>query len=409
MLMILLHPQRAVGLLQPFRPHLRRLVTTLAFTPESILAQPIASDANERVKTMKSLQAKKNREALGLVLLEGHRQVIDALAAGHVPAQVLLTERAARHAPLCGRLMEALTSASTSAQPGPSVHSVTEAVMDRLADTVQSQGVLASFPRPAQPLLSPARPTLRASPLILLLDRLADPGNVGTLLRTAFGLGADGVVVAGGCDAWSPKVLRASMGCGLQFPVVEAAWGAEGGDGGGVEEVLLAAIRTTAPSTRSTPPTLITTKTKTKTPSKTTAPASRWQVVLAVADPKAQPYTSVDLSRPTVMIIGSEADGISPHAETLAARLSVLLTAGEGQGHEQDQGEGEDQEHEHGQEHGHEQEQQEQQGRGQGRSEGEVQGVDCVRVHIPTVRMLESLNAAVAGTILLAEAARQRG
>ena len=177
-------------------------------TTKSILSQPvIASDANERVKMLKSLMLKKKRDALDLVLLEGHRQIIDAIASGLVPTQVLLTERALLHAPLSARLVEALQrcpSVGGTVAVAVAVHCVTDSVMDKLADTVHGQGAVASFPRPKRahlpPPLAPGTLPSPGAPLLLLLDRPTDPGNVGTILRTAFGLGADAVVVVEGAS-----------------------------------------------------------------------------------------------------------------------------------------------------------------------------------------------------------------
>jgi len=88
-----------------------------------------------------------------------------------------------------------------------------------LAATETPQGVIGIIRPPrwslSEVIPGPGRPAL-------VLDEVQDPGNVGVLLRTAFGLGASGAVLLKGCaDLWNPKALRASMGASLRFPAVE--------------------------------------------------------------------------------------------------------------------------------------------------------------------------------------------
>ena len=84
-----------------------------------------------------------------------------------------------------------------------------------ISDTVTPQGVLALIPRPIMPP-PPTKPAL-----VLVLDGIADPGNMGTLIRTAAACGVDVAIVLGGCDAWAPKALRSGMGATFKMPIVE--------------------------------------------------------------------------------------------------------------------------------------------------------------------------------------------
>jgi TrmH family RNA methyltransferase len=109
-----------------------------------------------------------------------------------------------------------------SLTPAPRVVPVDSAVMRLLADTETPQGVVAvvAMPAPALPVLDPR------GALLLVLDGLRDPGNVGTLLRAGAAAGCDAVVTTfGSADAYAPKVVRAAMGAHFRLPVVsDVAW-----------------------------------------------------------------------------------------------------------------------------------------------------------------------------------------
>jgi TrmH family RNA methyltransferase len=94
------------------------------------------------------------------------------------------------------------------------LHIVDKKIFDRLADTENSQGILAVCALDYET-------TLDKTKRYVLLDALQDPGNVGTIIRTAAAFGYDGVIVTGGCvDPFSPKVVRASMGAVFQCAIV---------------------------------------------------------------------------------------------------------------------------------------------------------------------------------------------
>lgn len=94
------------------------------------------------------------------------------------------------------------------------LHIVEPKIFNRLADTENSQGILAVC------ALEYER-TICADKRYVLLDALQDPGNVGTIIRTAVAFGYDGVIVTGGCvDPFSPKVVRATMGAIFQCAIV---------------------------------------------------------------------------------------------------------------------------------------------------------------------------------------------
>jgi len=94
---------------------------------------------------------------------------------------------------------------------------VRDSIFNKLADTVNPQGIIAVCKRKQHTLDS-----LKSAGFFLLGENLNDPGNVGTLIRTAAAAGVDGVILtAGSCDVYNPKVLRASTGAAFRMPIVQ--------------------------------------------------------------------------------------------------------------------------------------------------------------------------------------------
>lgn len=193
----------------------------LARLPTRLLStMTISSSSNQQVKLIRSLESKKGREESGLVVLEGFRLINDALQAGIQPHQILVSQSGQR-SPSYGLLQKALSQANIR----PSVcNSVTDDVFRSLSDTVHGQGVVAAFQRPVYSSLQLIEGKKPQKPVIVILDGISDPGNAGTILRSSYGLGASAVIGIQSCDLWAPKVIRASMGCGLRFPVFEESW-----------------------------------------------------------------------------------------------------------------------------------------------------------------------------------------
>jgi TrmH family RNA methyltransferase len=95
---------------------------------------------------------------------------------------------------------------------------VPEDILKKISGMVQSEGVLAEFSMPGQSDLE------KISPL-LVLDCINDPGNLGTLLRTALALGWQGVFIVGeGCDLYNEKALRAARGAHFRLPLRRGSW-----------------------------------------------------------------------------------------------------------------------------------------------------------------------------------------
>ena len=157
----------------------------------------ITSAANPRFKLARALLTRRGRQQQHRLLLEGVRLIEDSTSAGYPPALVLFDPAAAGTlAPVLARARQA--GAETLALEAP--------LMAQLVSTVTPQGVVAVAPWPEVKVV-------RKGGLSLIVDGLQDPGNLGTLLRSAAAAGVDQVILLPGVtDPWAPKVMRAGMG-----------------------------------------------------------------------------------------------------------------------------------------------------------------------------------------------------
>jgi TrmH family RNA methyltransferase len=233
----------------------------------------ITSPHNERIKLVRALQSQaRARRKAGRVALEGVRLVRDAFAAGERPDFVLYTPDA--DAP-DKESVSLLASLREEAIP---CLAVTPEVMAHAADTQTPQGVIAVF----------GMPDLRIPPALSLaldLDGVADPGNLGTMLRTAAAAGVDGVFLAPGCvDPFNPKALRSGMGAHFRVPVASMGWDS--------------------------------------------IAARLGSLAVFLADARADtPYTAVDWRQPAALIVGGEARGAQADARRLATTTITIPMA----------------------------------------------------------------------------------
>lgn len=170
----------------------------------------IKSSANSKLKQFRLLQKKKYRERLALVPLEGVVLVEDALTWGTrmewaVYAGELLTDKGAR-------LLKSL------AEAGVPTFETSPELLQEASGVETSQGIICAAAMRSYTMeevfQSPAR--------LLILDRVQDPGNMGTLFRTALAGGITGIICTKETvDPWNPKVLRASMGAVLKAPFLK--------------------------------------------------------------------------------------------------------------------------------------------------------------------------------------------
>ena len=163
----------------------------------------ITSRDNAGVKYACTLRdSEKQRAAEGLFFAEGPKLCLE-LAKSCTSRTAYATEAAMEKTPALESLRPTL---------------IAPHVAEKLAGTKTSQGVFVLFEQPAPPA-----ERLDTATHILALEGVQDPGNVGTLLRSAAAFGFDGVLLSDGCaSVWAPKTLRASMGAAVRIPVIEA-------------------------------------------------------------------------------------------------------------------------------------------------------------------------------------------
>lgn len=256
----------------------------------------ITSSKNPTIKHLRSLMTSRQaRRHERLFVIEGVRLVEEALkshaeivVAVYNPEQLAATER--------GRALVDQIERERNVHPAPAE------VIAAVSDTATPQGVVMAVRWPELKLM--------ARGMILVLDAVQDPGNVGTLLRSAEATGVSQVIcVTGTVDVYSPKVVRAAMGGHFRLPIVQDV------DWNAVPTLLIDADN-----------------------------------VYAAAAAATMPYYAADWRQPSALIVGNEANGVSEAGLAVATKL----------------------------------------------------------ISIPMTAAVESLNAAVAGSVILFEAQRQR-
>jgi RNA methyltransferase, TrmH family len=219
----------------------------------------VTSASNPRIASARRLRRRSERARSGRLLLEGERVILEALELGVVEDLFVLSDAGAIHA--------AAESASVPAVV------VSEPVMRSLSDTVTPQGAVAVA---RSPVLKVA--ALTSWDLVLVLDAVRDPGNAGTLLRTAAAAGASGVVfTTGSVEAGAPKTVRSSAGALFRVPVAT---------GDGLEEVAALAHKAGA-------------------------------TLVGTAARAARSLYEVDLRGPLALVVGNEAWGLPPERRGL--------------------------------------------------------------------------------------------
>jgi TrmH family RNA methyltransferase len=174
----------------------------------------ITSTRNRRIVEARKLDQRKHRQRQGRFLVEGLQLLHMALDAGARPVEVFYCE---------GQFVgtEAATLLDRFRQTGADLAAVSEHVMQVLSQRDAPQGIVATFALFETPL---QKLQLTGRELVVVLDRLQDPGNLGTLIRTADAVGAGAVVLIEPCvDPFDPKTVRGTMGSLFNVPLVQTA------------------------------------------------------------------------------------------------------------------------------------------------------------------------------------------
>jgi TrmH family RNA methyltransferase len=248
----------------------------------------ITSPTNPRITKLQTLHTTRGRKKSGLFLMEGPHLLEALLDANLLPTEVYYQPDLLQRTREGIALLERVQHSSLAPQQ---LIEVSERVIEAIGEVQTSQGVISVLPLDA---LDPRQIQQRRGPVhrpcLLILDDLADPGNMGTILRTALAADVAAVLLTPNCvDYYSPKVMRAAAGAHISLPVeAHLSW-----------EVIAARVETHC--------------------------AGSPRVLLAEAGSTAI-YYEQDLTLPFALIIGNEAHGPSRMAHVLATqRLSIPL------------------------------------------------------------------------------------
>ena len=169
--------------------------------------ESITSLQNPKVKAYRELvsSAKERREQC-LFVLEGLRLVLDVTRSGRTIKELYFTKVLYNNNT---DDIEKLISLSDES------YEISDSVAEKMSDTKSPQGIFAVVAK------NNCNSEIDGAGKYILLENVQDPANLGAISRTAEALGITGIVVSGGCDVYSPKALRASMGALLRIPVIE--------------------------------------------------------------------------------------------------------------------------------------------------------------------------------------------
>jgi TrmH family RNA methyltransferase len=177
------------------------------------MIEPIRSMQNPQVKQWASLSSKKGRERLGLYLLEGVHLVAEAVMSGVEVRSIIYVPGDAAVEQLHRLLQE-----QNPFMPDDQWFAVSREIMEKISDTATPQGIAAIIP--IRHVSIETISDLKGN-LFVAMEAVQDPGNVGTIIRSADAAGAAAVFIGAGCaDLYHPKTIRAAMGSTFHLPVI---------------------------------------------------------------------------------------------------------------------------------------------------------------------------------------------
>jgi len=219
--------------------------------------EPLASKANPKIKELMALRERRDRDRTGRFLIEGYRELLRAVEAKTTIDSIFF----------CPELFLGSNEPALLKASGARLYRCEEGLFRHISYRDRPDGLIGVAPHLQRGFERLHNPTL-----LLVAEHVEKPGNLGTLLRSADGAGADGVVVCDRCtDLHNPNVVRASVGTLFTVPVVEATG-----------ESALQWLR-----------------------------ENKIRIV-AASDKAQQIYTQVDLTGPVAFIVGTEQLGLTP-------------------------------------------------------------------------------------------------
>ena len=181
------------------------------------MTRQILSSENPHIKLVASLRQKKHRDETGFFVVEGVRLVQEAITSACQFELAVISEEEAGGL----RIQQLIDKFEESGCP---VIAAPAVLFRKISDTATPQGILAVLKQRSERLADLSTP--EGSSLWVILDAIQDPGNVGTIIRTADAAGAAGVILTEGCaDLYAGKTTRATMGSLFHIPVVKSSVG----------------------------------------------------------------------------------------------------------------------------------------------------------------------------------------
>lgn len=172
----------------------------------------IKSKDNPNIKMyQKLLASKKYRRQYGMFVLEGLRIFEDAIKENAVLHCVFITQSAFVK---YGEALNLLVDNNDNKYP---VYYITDELGEKISDTSSSQGIFAVALKDMRYTLD----TIKKNGRYMILANLQDPGNIGTIIRTADAVGIDAVILCECCDLYNPKVIRSTMGSIFRVPILD--------------------------------------------------------------------------------------------------------------------------------------------------------------------------------------------
>lgn len=223
----------------------------------------ITSNANPIIKNIQVLQSKKNeRKKQGLYIMEGIRSINEIPSEYEIDTLVM---------------SDSFDESLLKVQPTRNKLTVPSDLFKVISDTKTPQGILALIK-----IKNTSLETLevKSGGFYLMLENLQDPGNLGTIIRSAYGFGVDAIFLTKGCvDIYSPKTVRSTMGASMHVPVI-------------MEESLASYM--------------------------SWAKANGLNIFTTALDKSAKEVSKADFTKGMMLVIGNEGNGVSEEAIALA-------------------------------------------------------------------------------------------